>query len=209
MPTDRFNRLKKQKRESIIKAASRVFALYDYHSINISEIADEASISRGSFYLYFKDKDDCFNAVIESHKERIGKEFNKIISSSNTVTQVIMSTFDYISHFSKFERTLFNKVTSHANLNDNDVVYHAYKCSEEVIGSKIKQILQDKGTILTQDIAKEIALISEIVYSFLLITLIEFNVNKEGTVEELRGKLSIKLDMLLKTLSRLYQCEIV
>ena len=46
----------------------------------------------------------------------------------------------YISHFSKFERELFNKVANHSNLNDSDIVYKAYKGTELVIGAKIKTI---------------------------------------------------------------------
>lgn len=209
MATERFDKLKKAKKEHILKSASRIFALYDYSSINISELADEAGISRGSFYLYFKDKDDCFNSVIELHKDRIGKEFSKIITQSETITQVIMATFEYISHLSKFERELFNKITHHSKISDNDIIYNAYKCSENIIGTKIRQIFENGKIEITPNLEKEIPLISEIIYSFLLVTIIEFNANTTSTVEELRGKLSIKLEMLLQMLSRLYQCKIV
>ena len=209
MPTDRFARLKKQKKEHILKSASRIFALYDYSSINIIEIAEEAGISRGSFYLYFTDKSDCFNAVVDAHKERIALEFNKIIAEAKTVTEVIMSTFDYISHFSKFERGLFNKIVNHSNLNDSDIVYEAYKGSEYFIGAKLRKILQDNGSNIGDNEEKEIALIAEMIYSFLLLTLIEFNASKGSNIETLRAKLSEKLDMLLTTLSKMYKCKII
>ena len=208
MPTDRFVRLKKSKKEHILQSASRIFAQYDYSSINISEIADEAGISRGSFYLYFADKDDCFNAVIDSHKERIALQFAKIITEATTITQVIMSTFDYIAHFSKFERELFNKVVNHSNLSDSDIVYQAYKSTQIIIGEKIKSILQQNGIEVKEESEQHISIISEVIYSFLLLTLIEFNANKESTIDELRAKLSLKLELLLTTLSKLYECEI-
>ena len=209
MPTDRFVRLKKQKKEHILKSASRIFAQYDYSTINVSEISDEAGISRGSFYLYFADKDDCFDAVIESHKERIALEFGKILTEANTITQVIMSTFDYISHFSKFERELFNKIVNHSNISDSDIVYQTYQGTQVIIGEKITTILQNNGTIIDDNRQEEISVIAEVIYSFLLLTLIEFNACKDSSIEELRDKLSKKLELLLRTLSKLYQCVIL
>ncbi len=54
-----------QKREQILKAATELFSQKGYDKTTISDIADALSMSRGTFYLYFKDKRELFIECIE------------------------------------------------------------------------------------------------------------------------------------------------
>ncbi|MCD7035903.1 TetR/AcrR family transcriptional regulator [Metabacillus sp. GX 13764] len=47
-----------QKKKLIIDEAVRLFAQKGYHASSIQEIADQCGISKGSFYSYFKSKED-------------------------------------------------------------------------------------------------------------------------------------------------------
>lgn len=58
--------MNRKKREGLIlDAAICVFARQGYPATSVSEIIDEASVARGTFYLYFKSKKDIFNTLID------------------------------------------------------------------------------------------------------------------------------------------------
>jgi len=64
MPTKTFYNLKKAKQDRITNAAIDEFQDKIYEQVKLSEIIKKASIPRGSFYQYFKDKDDLYLYLI-------------------------------------------------------------------------------------------------------------------------------------------------
>ncbi|MCU6797031.1 TetR/AcrR family transcriptional regulator [Paenibacillus sp. WQ 127069] len=54
------------KRESIIEAALRLFEDQGYHTTKVSDIVHKAGVAQGTFYLYFKSKEDLFRSIAES-----------------------------------------------------------------------------------------------------------------------------------------------
>lgn len=69
MPTQRFLKLKEEKRKAILKAAVHEFSRVPYSSASINQIIKEADISRGSFYTYFEDKDDLMRYMLRGFRE--------------------------------------------------------------------------------------------------------------------------------------------
>ncbi|MEN8202555.1 MAG: TetR/AcrR family transcriptional regulator [Bacteroidota bacterium] len=55
--TERKEREKQQRREGIIQAAEKVFFSKGFDHSTMDDIADEAELSKGTLYLYFKSKD--------------------------------------------------------------------------------------------------------------------------------------------------------
>ncbi len=53
------------KRETILRAAIKVFAGYGYFNSKVSDIASEAGIADGTVYLYFKNKDDILHSIFD------------------------------------------------------------------------------------------------------------------------------------------------
>lgn len=58
MPSQTFLNLKQEKKERIMNAAIDEMSEHSYEYINLANIIRDAHIPRGSFYQYFKDKDD-------------------------------------------------------------------------------------------------------------------------------------------------------
>lgn len=56
-------RKKEDKRNRLLDAANHLFIEHGVSSTTISEICDEAGIAKGTFYLYFKDKEDILRAL--------------------------------------------------------------------------------------------------------------------------------------------------
>jgi TetR/AcrR family fatty acid metabolism transcriptional regulator len=61
----------KDKRQKIIRAATKVFARHGFYHSKVSEIAREAEVADGTIYLYFKNKDDLLISIFEENMDQI------------------------------------------------------------------------------------------------------------------------------------------
>ncbi len=57
--------LSNERRESIMEVAAGVFARKGYHQATVADIIEGASIARGTFYLYFKSKQEVFERLLD------------------------------------------------------------------------------------------------------------------------------------------------
>jgi TetR/AcrR family fatty acid metabolism transcriptional regulator len=53
------------KRESILRAAIRVFARHGFFAAQVADVAREAGVASGTVYLYFRSKDDLLTSVFD------------------------------------------------------------------------------------------------------------------------------------------------
>ena len=67
MPSKTFLNLSKDKQKMLVEAAEREFSRVDFFSSSINQIIQDAGISRGSFYMYFEDKEDLYFYILEKH----------------------------------------------------------------------------------------------------------------------------------------------
>jgi AcrR family transcriptional regulator len=56
--------LKLRRQEKILAAAFEVFAAHGYEAARIDDVARQAGIAKGTIYLYFRDKERLFRAVV-------------------------------------------------------------------------------------------------------------------------------------------------
>jgi AcrR family transcriptional regulator len=56
---------KQERRAQVLRHAKRIFALKGYHRTNVADIISRARIARGTFYLYFENKKDLFEELLE------------------------------------------------------------------------------------------------------------------------------------------------
>ncbi len=72
MPTSTFYNLEEEKRKQIFEACVEEFAEHTFSEASINQIIKSAGISRGSFYQYFADKEDCYMYLLgEIAKEKM------------------------------------------------------------------------------------------------------------------------------------------
>src|SRR3990170_276266 len=64
MPAQRWKRRAEDRPREICAAALEVFAEKGFAAARLDEIARRAGVSKGTLYLYFKDKEDLFRAVV-------------------------------------------------------------------------------------------------------------------------------------------------
>lgn len=71
--------MNRKKREQIIlDAATRVFARQGFSKTSVSEIIHEADVARGTFYLYFKNKKEVFNILLDRFLSELSHNVAKI-----------------------------------------------------------------------------------------------------------------------------------
>jgi AcrR family transcriptional regulator len=56
---------REERREQVLRSAMEVFAQKGYHATSVGDIIERAHIARGTFYLYFENKRQIFEAILE------------------------------------------------------------------------------------------------------------------------------------------------
>jgi AcrR family transcriptional regulator len=78
---------KQDRHEQILAAAFEVFAVHGYEAARIDEVARRAGIAKGTVYLYFRDKEKLFQAVV---RNLIPKRFDILANSFSGPPDVLL-----------------------------------------------------------------------------------------------------------------------
>jgi AcrR family transcriptional regulator len=96
------------KRRQILDGARRMFLAHGFDAASMNEIAREAGVSKGTLYVYFKSKEELFEAIveaqcrqqgeqiftfdsaadIESELKRLGRAFSRFVSRPGGVSEL-------------------------------------------------------------------------------------------------------------------------
>ncbi|MFD1411308.1 TetR family transcriptional regulator [Lapidilactobacillus gannanensis] len=79
MPSSTFFGLPEAKQAKIIAAAREAFTRVPASQVTVADVVQLAQIPRGSFYQYFKDKDDLYFYLISTFKQHFQKRFVEIL----------------------------------------------------------------------------------------------------------------------------------
>lgn len=71
---------KRERREQILLAARNTFAKMGYARATVDDIVREAGVARGTFYLYFGEKRDAFEELIDRFSVRIVDAIVRIVT---------------------------------------------------------------------------------------------------------------------------------
>jgi AcrR family transcriptional regulator len=77
-----------QTRGRLLEAAKKIFSERGYYNTRISHIIDEAGVARGTFYLYFRSKEEIFRELLKEVVEELKARIRVIDLSGDPVEQV-------------------------------------------------------------------------------------------------------------------------
>lgn len=102
MPTPRFQKLKFKKKNLFLESVKECLSKHDISELSVSDIAEEAEISRGTFYTYFSDIKDCIFTLIVYYLNQFFESLKVATNENNgdfikTVKEQYKSIMDYIS----------------------------------------------------------------------------------------------------------------
>ncbi len=75
---------KEQRREYIIDAAEKLFLDKGYDNVPMNDIAEEIGVNRATLYLYFKNKDSLYFAVLLRGLYIMREDFQKAVKENQT-----------------------------------------------------------------------------------------------------------------------------
>lgn len=99
--SDKTEMRKDERRKLIFETATKVFAEKGYHQTSVKNITDRAEISVGTFYLYFKNKEDLFEKLYDEMEQIVHRikvyaiEKNTTIASERFANVVAASIWTY------------------------------------------------------------------------------------------------------------------
>ena len=109
--------MKKRERE-ILTRAKKLFSEKGFHSLTVSDIVDSLGIARGTFYIYFKNKDEIYRRVLEELVSEISGRL-KLLPKENPLSQLKENVREVLNLFVE-DREL-------ARL----ILYHPYRLNPE------------------------------------------------------------------------------
>lgn len=97
LPSSTFLNLAPEKQEKLLSAAVREFTERPYNEASINRIIREAGIPRGSFYMYFRDKEDLFHYLLNESIQEMLAAFEEFLQScGGDVFESLMVMYDYL-----------------------------------------------------------------------------------------------------------------
>jgi AcrR family transcriptional regulator len=107
---------KQARRAQVLRHAKRIFARKGYHRTNVADIISRARIARGTFYLYFENKKDLFEELLEQVLRELAIRIQRIRLGPGEPEPAdqLRSNLRAVIYFVLSERDLTNILMSHA-----------------------------------------------------------------------------------------------
>lgn len=196
MPTNTFLNLPKEKQEIILEASNKEFKRVLLKDASINKIIKDASISRGSFYTYFKDINDLYIYTLSKYQDRLYEIIKKAIEQTKgellKTTKIIYET---IIKDCTCDKATYKNIFLNLNYNisiRNQLEYdldNKYRLIE-LIGKIDKTKLN-----ITKD--EEIFYIIDIIVGIVLHSLIEIFISDKNK-EQITDKLNKQIKLIEK-----------
>lgn len=90
-------------RERILNTAMVLFHRQGYNNTGINQIIEESKVSKASFYLHFKSKDDLCIEFLNKRYDYWVSELEKFTSEAETLQEKFRKSFDFLIHMNKRE----------------------------------------------------------------------------------------------------------
>lgn len=135
MPSKTFYNLPEEKKQKLMKAAMEEFCNHNFMDVSINKIIINANIPRGSFYMYFEDKEDLFQYIIQSYSQVLKNIVNDaLMKNSGDVRKAFILLYDeLISRIKRIKyKNFFDNVFLFLNLRREQFFHYGHQIFEEV-----------------------------------------------------------------------------
>jgi TetR/AcrR family fatty acid metabolism transcriptional regulator len=85
--------------ERMLDVAGRLFGSKRFHEVRMEDIAAEASVSKGTLYRYFRDKEELYLALLARASGQLVTEIKQRIAASDGCRQRLIALVDAILAF--------------------------------------------------------------------------------------------------------------
>ncbi|HYB99294.1 MAG TPA: helix-turn-helix domain-containing protein [Candidatus Limnocylindrales bacterium] len=100
-------------RERLLESATRLFAQRGLHRVTTHDIARDAGVAAGTFYLHFKDKSDVYRHILFTAIEDLRAAVIAAVSNAATQRDALRARAEVIVGFAETNRDLVRILFSH------------------------------------------------------------------------------------------------
>ena len=199
MPSSTFNNLEKSKKLRIVRAATKEFSNYTLREASINRIIKDADISRGSFYLYFKNIDDIYNYVVNVYIEKMESVFITYLKNNNgDLYESFINLYDYIINTAntKANKDFCEKIFTNVSIHS---IERNEKCRKDTYIKNVVQFINKEEISITKD--SDIINLIELYLHIMMMSVVSVIVIKENVTEE-KKRLLLNFSVLRKGMSK-------
>ena len=80
-------------RSAILDAAQRVFLQHGYDAVTIRDVIRQTELASGTFYNYFKTKEDVLRALIEEHVQALTAELRRVRGAARSLDEFVHGAY--------------------------------------------------------------------------------------------------------------------
>ncbi len=142
MPRETFKHLSNEKQQAILEAAKKEFSLMSFHEASINKIIKDAGISRGSFYMYFEDKEDLYYTITEHEFTDMLHRISKLLTENDGDL--------FITYRMLYDKILSSKKETAEQLHRKFLLNLNFKSDQLVLQKMNKHHKQDIEVFLTK-----------------------------------------------------------
>jgi AcrR family transcriptional regulator len=114
---------RKARRAQVLRHAKRIFARKGYHRTNVADIIARARIARGTFYLYFQNKKDLFEELLEEVLTEISARIHRLrlAPGEPDAVEQLRANLRRVVGYALAERELTDILLNHSTGFDGDL----------------------------------------------------------------------------------------
>lgn len=129
-------RNKAANRAAIMAAAMSCFTELGYESVTVRDIIRKTSLASGTFYNYFRDKDEIFRALLEEHMSAMTARTHEARQSAQNLEQFLKQSF--LAAFTMIvEDPIFYKLV----MRNEAVIREHYE--DRILGVSMASLIED------------------------------------------------------------------
>lgn len=179
MPTPTYFNLPKEKREAIEQASILEFANHTFSEASINQIVKASNISRGSFYQYFEDKEDCYLHILTMIAKEKMKLFGTIVNRSeqdcifDEYEQMLEATIEWIK-----QKPLYYQMGMYMDMDDSEFIRKLIKRNQASMDYFIQLVKRDQDRGLIKSSINPVVLV-DMLWSINRNTLMQFYLKQD------------------------------
>lgn len=192
MPKQTFYNLPVEKQTLLLKISKEEFSKKLFSDVSINKIIKDCGISRGSFYMYFNDKEDLYQYLIKTVHENLFKGIKEILNKNKgDLFETFEELFEKITNKCGNENQFMQKVFLNAHSKNEDQILKNRECNEKegLIEELIKQV--DFKKINSEVNIKSLLKLHFIILSHSVVRFIKNKDKKEEIKNEFLDELKI------------------
>lgn len=179
MPTPTYFNLPKEKREAIEQASILEFANHTFSEASINQIVKASNISRGSFYQYFEDKEDCYLHILTMIAKEKMELFGTIVNRSeqdsifDEYEQMLEATIEWIK-----QKPLYYQMGMYMDMDDSEFIQKLSKRNQASMDYFIQLVKRDQDRGLIKSSINPVVLV-DMLWSINRNTLMQFYLKQD------------------------------